>query len=31
MVVSYHQNVGQNHYSLIADKSFETMAKFKYL
>jgi hypothetical protein len=31
MVVSYHQNVGQNHNLLIAKKSFENMVKFKYL
>jgi hypothetical protein len=27
----HHQNVGKNHSSLIANKSFENMAKFKYL
>jgi ribosomal protein L10 len=31
MVVSRHQNVGQNHNILIANKSFENVAKFKYL
>jgi hypothetical protein len=31
MVVSRHQNVWQNHNLLIADKSFENVAKFKYL
>jgi hypothetical protein len=31
MVVSRHQNVGQNHNLLIANKCFESVAKFKYL
>jgi hypothetical protein len=31
MVVSHHQNIGQNHSSLTANKFFETVAKFKYL
>jgi hypothetical protein len=31
MVVSHHQNVGQNHKILIAHKLFENVAKFKYL
>jgi len=31
MVVSRHQNTGQNHNLLIANESFETVAKFKYL
>jgi hypothetical protein len=31
MVVSHHQNVGQNHSFMIADKSFENVTKFKYL
>jgi hypothetical protein len=30
MLVSYHQNAGKNHNLLIANKSFENMAKFKY-
>jgi hypothetical protein len=29
--VSHHQNVGQNHNSLIPYKSFENVVKFKYL
>jgi hypothetical protein len=31
MVVSRHQNVAQSHDLLIANKSFENVAKFKYL
>jgi len=29
MVVSHHHNEGQNHNSLIANKSLENVAKFK--
>jgi len=31
MVISHHQNAGQNHSSLIDNKSFENVAKFRYL
>jgi len=31
MVMSRHQNVGQNHNLLVANKSFESVTKFKYL
>jgi hypothetical protein len=30
MVVSHHQNVGQNHNLLVANEFFENVAKFKY-
>jgi hypothetical protein len=31
VVMSCHQNVGQNHNSLTGNKSFENVTKFKYL
>jgi hypothetical protein len=31
MLVSRHQNVGQNHNLLIGNKSFQIVAKFKYM
>jgi hypothetical protein len=31
MALSCHQNAGQNHYLLTAKKTFENVAKFKYL
>jgi hypothetical protein len=31
MLLSHHQNAGQNHNIQIADRSFETVAQFKYL
>jgi hypothetical protein len=31
MLLSRHQNAGQNHYTNIGDRSFENMAQFKYL
>jgi hypothetical protein len=31
MIVSRHQNVGQNYNSLTLNKSFEILAEFKYL
>jgi hypothetical protein len=31
MVISHHQNAGENHNFLIANKSFENVTNFKYL
>jgi len=31
MIISRHQNAEQNHNTLTANKSFENVAKFKYL
>jgi hypothetical protein len=31
MVMFHHQNVGHSHDLLIADKSFQSVAKFKYV
>jgi hypothetical protein len=31
MLLSRHQNAGQNHYIKIVNRSFENMAQFKYL
>jgi hypothetical protein len=31
MFMSHHQTTGQNHYIKAANKSFENLAKFKYL
>jgi hypothetical protein len=31
MLISHHQNAGQNHHIKIANRSFENVGKFKYL
>jgi hypothetical protein len=31
MFMSRHQTAGQNHYTEVANKSFENVAKFKYV
>jgi ribosomal protein S2 len=31
MLLSYHQNAGQNNYIKIADRCFENVAQFRYL
>jgi hypothetical protein len=31
VLLSHHQNIGQNHYKKIANKSFENVAQFKHL
>jgi hypothetical protein len=31
MILSHHQNAGENYNALIGNKSFENLVKFKYL